>query len=168
MEKVLLLDAVAIRAFEPSDAEGLARILEMPGVFAGVLELPLRSLERRTVALQNFDPTLNIVAVLEDSVVGHASLDVDAALNFRHSGRLDIVVSDDYVCMGIGSRLLESIVHHAFHDLCLNRIELTVLSTNERAINLYTKFGFEREGVLRNYVYKAGSYVDVVAMSYIR
>lgn len=54
---------------------------------------------------------------------------------------------------------------HAFQDLNLNRIFLTVLKSNARAMALYTSLGFVVEGTLRQAVFKNGSYADVVQMS---
>jgi len=49
------------------------------------------------------------------------------------------------------------------------RIELSVAATNQRAIHLYESFGFQREGVLRNYTYlaKEAKYIDEVMMAKI-
>ncbi|CDG89869.1 putative acyltransferase (fragment) [Xenorhabdus bovienii str. feltiae Florida] len=43
-----------------------------------------------------------------------------------------------------------------------------VFTDNEKAIALYTKFGFEKEGVLRKASLKNGQYCDVMAMSIIK
>jgi diamine N-acetyltransferase len=42
----------------------------------------------------------------------------------------------------------------------LQRIELTVLSTNARAIRAYEKVGFRREGVLRRSGFRSGAHTD--------
>ncbi len=62
-------------------------------------------------------------------------------------------------------RLLERL---AFERLNLNRLWLTVLATNERAIRCYEKCGFKRDGVNPEASYVKGRYVDVVAMGILR
>jgi L-phenylalanine/L-methionine N-acetyltransferase len=49
------------------------------------------------------------------------------------------------------------------------RIELSVASHNEKAIHLYLKSGFEKEGVLRKYTHlkKENRFWDEVLMSYL-
>ena len=42
--------------------------------------------------------------------------------------------------------------------LMLVRIELTVLDDNERSINLYVKFGFEKEGIKRLSLIRNGKF----------
>ena len=52
--------------------------------------------------------------------------------------------------------------------LNLTRLELEVYSDNEPAIRLYERFGFEREGVLRQHAFRAGQYVDSIMMARLR
>lgn len=66
---------------------------------------------------------------------------------------------------GIGKLAMQTLLAHAFHDLNLHRIYLSVLSNNVRAFNLYKKIGFTEEGKLRDAVFKNGSYADVIHMS---
>lgn len=67
---------------------------------------------------------------------------------------------------GHGAKMLREIV-----DLCrtagYKRIELSVSVENEKAIALYEKVGFEKEGVLRNYTYLENEerYVSEVMMA---
>ena len=65
---------------------------------------------------------------------------------------------------GIGRVATAFALHHAFRRENLNRVSLTVLATNDRAIRLYLKMGFVEEGKLRQAQFKEGKYVDVVAM----
>lgn len=66
---------------------------------------------------------------------------------------------------GAGGFATANMLAHAFKDLNLHRIYLTVLASNGRAIGLYRKFGFIEEGRLRQAVYKNGEYVGLLQMS---
>lgn len=66
---------------------------------------------------------------------------------------------------GLGGFSLKAALKHAFEDLCLHRVHLTVLEKNEVAINLYAKHGFQREGLLRDAVFKGGKYHNMLQMS---
>jgi RimJ/RimL family protein N-acetyltransferase len=68
----------------------------------------------------------------------------------------------------IGEAATRLVLAHAFDDLNLERIHLTVLRHNERAIRLYRKLGFVDEGVLRRAAYKGGQYRDLLAMAILR
>ena len=47
----------------------------------------------------------------------------------------------------------------------LHRIELQVYSFNKRAIHVYEKIGFKREGILRDCLYFDNKYYDAIVMS---
>ncbi|MFL9889500.1 MULTISPECIES: GNAT family N-acetyltransferase [Paraburkholderia] len=66
---------------------------------------------------------------------------------------------------GIGEAATRQTLDHAFGDLNLNRISLTVLASNARAIALYEKVGFRAEGLLRQAAFKGGRYLDVIPMA---
>lgn len=66
---------------------------------------------------------------------------------------------------GAGKFATSALLAHAFFDLNLHRVHLTVLANNERAINLYKKMGFFEEGRLRDAVFKNGDYIDLIQMS---
>ena len=50
----------------------------------------------------------------------------------------------------------------------LNRLWLTVLVDNPRAVRCYEKCGFLREGLLRQESYVDGEYRDVLMMALLR
>jgi RimJ/RimL family protein N-acetyltransferase len=64
-----------------------------------------------------------------------------------------------WVGRGIGRSLLEAVEGWAQSN-GLHRLELMVNYNNERAIRLYEKFGFEREGVKRHALRVDGHYID--------
>lgn len=66
---------------------------------------------------------------------------------------------------GIGEAATQQTLEHAFDDLNLRRVSLTVLVSNARAIALYEKVGFRAEGLLRQAAFKGGRYLDIVPMA---
>lgn len=69
---------------------------------------------------------------------------------------------------GIGYFATTEILRHAFNDLNLKRIELSVFEDNERAVNLYKRVGFKCEGVKRQAVYKNGHFLDMLIMGILK
>ena len=65
---------------------------------------------------------------------------------------------------GIGTAATRQMLGHAFGDLNLHRVFLSVLAHNAAAIRVYEKSGFIREGVARESAYKRGKYEDMVQM----
>jgi putative acetyltransferase len=159
---------LSIRATRVDDFEAVTRLINLPGFRAGTLRVPYQKGEHTRKWLENQSAdALNIVAVLGGEIVGQAGLD-------RHSGRrshaaeVGMGVHDDHRSKGIGAALLRELVDAADNWLAIRRLELTVFTDNEPAIRLYEKFGFEREGIMRGYAFRAGGYADVIAMARLR
>lgn len=69
---------------------------------------------------------------------------------------------------GIGTFAVKSMLRHAFLNMNLQRVELSVLDTNERAKHVYEKCGFVYEGRKRKARYKDGKFVDLLLYSILR
>lgn len=61
---------------------------------------------------------------------------------------------------GVAEQATKLLLKKAFEDFGLNRVYLTVLSSNSRAIGFYEKCGFVREGDLRDHFCKGIELVD--------
>lgn len=81
------------------------------------------------------------------------------------SAEFHIMVGTKSQGQGLGPFALKEILRHAFLNLNLNRVSLTVLPDNARARAMYQKQGLREEGLLRQAVYKNGRYHDLVLMS---
>lgn len=66
-----------------------------------------------------------------------------------------------YRGQGYGGEALGLLLRFAFHELNLHRLQLNVFSYNTRAIRLYERLGFTREGVLREFLHRDGQRFDV-------
>ncbi|CAD5256229.1 GNAT family acetyltransferase [Bosea sp. 62] len=161
-------DGLLIRAARSDDLEALTTLVNLPGFRAGTLRLPYQRSEvtRRWLEDPNTDG-LNIVAFRDGELVGQAGFE-------RYRGRrahvayIGIGVHDEHHGTGIGTALLGELVDAADNWFGLKRLELTVYSDNAVAIALYRKFGFEPEGLLRAYAFRAGAYADALTMARLR
>jgi RimJ/RimL family protein N-acetyltransferase len=69
---------------------------------------------------------------------------------------------------GYGREAMELALKFAFDELNLHRVQLTVFSYNTRAIALYQKLGFTREGVFREHLRREGQYFDMILFGLLR
>ena len=159
-----------IRPTEPGDAAGTAALRRMPGVFETTLGLPSYRSADSVPFLSNLGPNdHHFVAVLEDgTVIGAASLQVYGNPRMRHVDEAALMVHTDYQNAGVGTTLLKTLLDLADNWLMLVRVELTVFADNERAIHLYEKLGFEKEGLKRMTTVRDGKYADEYMMARLR
>ncbi|OUQ61021.1 GNAT family N-acetyltransferase [Flavonifractor sp. An112] len=159
-----------IRPTEPRDAAGTAALRRMPGVFETTLGLPSCRTADSDAFVAGLGPNdHHFVAVLEDgTVIGAAGLHLERNPRMRHVGSVGLFVHADYQNMGVGSALLKTLLDLADNWLMLVRVELTVFADNERAIHLYEKLGFEKEGLKRMTTVRNGKYADEYMMARLR
>jgi RimJ/RimL family protein N-acetyltransferase len=60
---------------------------------------------------------------------------------------------------------MNTVLRYAFERLRLHKVNLDVIDYNERAIRVYERCGFVREGVRRDELWKRGRFVNLVRMS---
>lgn len=163
-------EGLRIRRAEPGDYSAAYEIFSGPRAYAGTLQMPYPSLDawRRRLAEPDED-THNLVAVDGERVVGMFGLHTfPRRVRRRHVGSIGMVVHDDWQGKGVGTALLRAGVDLADNWHNLLRLELEVYTDNEPAIRLYERFGFEREGTLRQHAFREGRYVDAYMMARLR
>jgi len=84
--------------------------------------------------------------------------------SFRHGWRLGMGVLPAVRGRGVGRRLAEAAIAAA-KEQGAERIELEVFASNTRAVALYERLGFVREGVKRRARKLDGAYDDIVQMA---
>jgi ribosomal protein S18 acetylase RimI-like enzyme len=114
--------------------------------------------------MERGDPVF--VALANGEVVGWCDIRRHLFPAHLHRGTLDMGVVPDYRGRGIGARLMDQALKQAFATGFV-RVELSVRADNTRAIRLYEKVGFVREGVLRDAVFVDGEFHDAIAMALI-
>jgi len=159
---------LVIRARRPSDAEGIVTLHNLPGYRYGTLRTPHHTPDeiRKGIESQPANVT-GLIALLDGRIVGDAGL--TRFSNRRvHVGSIGMGVHDAYIGKGIGRALIGEVVALADDWFNLRRVELTVYTDNEPAIRLYEKNGFVTEGLMKEFAFRDGSYVDAYCMARIR
>ncbi len=159
---------VTIRGITPQDAPALTDVLNMPGVRHGTLRQPFQSVTQTRNFIEALTPAdIVIVAEWRGQLLGNAGLHAQRGRR-RHAASLGLGIHDDFTGKGIGSLFLKTLLDAAdnWHDL--KRIELNVFTDNASAIHLYEKFGFEKEGTMRQYAFRDGVYADCFLMARLR
>lgn len=108
---------------------------------------------------------LALVAEADGDIVGNVLVSVDRGRATEHIGVLSICVALDWRDVGIGSELVAGAQDWA-RDRGLRKLALGVFPDNERAIAVYEKLGFVREGLRRMQYRSGGEFRDEVLMAW--
>ncbi len=160
---------IQVRRTEPSDARSVKEIYECPNAFRGTLQLPHPSLELWEKRLTHIpEHVYSYVALYQGEVIGNLGLEVCVNPRRRHVASLGMGVKDNFAGKGVGSALLKTAVDLCDNWINIKRLELTVYTDNEQAINLYKKFGFQIEGESAAFAFRNGEYVAAYHMARIQ
>ncbi|MDS1268908.1 GNAT family protein [Lipingzhangella sp. LS1_29] len=110
----------------------------------------------------NVDHMILSAVADHDTVVGHASVRVTPAHRSARIGR--VLVYPDHRGRGYGAALMTAVLDIIFGQRGLHRASLGVFQHNARALGLYERLGFTREGVLRDVALVDGEWWPLVEM----
>ncbi len=83
----------------------------------------------------------------------------------KHSATVvGVYIDEKYRGQGISSLLMDALIKKISEDTTVIRLELMVVTTQEAAIALYKKFGFEIVGTVHKEVFFDGTYYDEYIM----
>ena len=164
---------IAVRRAALGDAEQLVGVrralfaetsllLWEPAEFTSTAEDEGRLIER----LSERSNSLLLVSLSEGRVVGFLAAMGGERNRLRHSALVALGVLRTYWSQGAASSMLSEVIAWA-PGAAIKRLELTVHTSNERAVRLYRKHGFEVEGTRRCSLRVDGAYVDEYLMSRI-
>lgn len=85
-----------------------------------------------------------------------------------HRAEIGYDLSPQYWGRGYMFEALRSVIRYIFADTCIDRIEATIRPENIRSHNVVLRAGFQKEGVLRQYVLWEGQHLDFVLYSLLK
>jgi diamine N-acetyltransferase len=170
---MLIGKKVRLRALEREDIPNFVRwfndreVTEYLGVYPMLSKaMEEKWFENQLSIPQNKEQTLSIDALDGDQWIhiGDASLmNIESVSNHAEFG---IAIGEkSFWNKGYGREATFLMVKHGFEDLNLNRIYLRVFEEHVHAIATYQSAGFVQEGVMREVIYKDGSYHNMLLMS---
>lgn len=132
-------------------------------IYLGYLEAPSFSSVERHVMNVLESGWAYYIAVADGCVLGWCDIGKMNRPIFDHAGVLGMGVIAGYRGQGIGEALIRAALNEA-KQKGLVRVSLTVREPNKRAIALYEKVGFVREGLHKRAVCLDGVYEDEISM----
>lgn len=162
---------VVLRPIVASDVEAMWRSLDDPegARLTGTHQTFTRQAIAEWAATRESQPDRLDLAITDAATgewAGELALnDWDAD---NHSCNVRIAIDAPFRDRGFGTEAMRLIIDYAFETLPIHRLELSVFAFNDRAVAVYTKLGFVREGVERDVLFWDGEYHDSVIMSILR
>jgi RimJ/RimL family protein N-acetyltransferase len=114
---------------------------------------------RSRLAAQGAAGSFALVAEGKGRLLGWLSVEVAPFRRAARTGYLVMGVDAEAAGRGIGTALLRAAAEEA-HQRGLQRLELTVMTDNLRALSLYLRNGFQVEGLRRQALVRDGAEVD--------
>jgi RimJ/RimL family protein N-acetyltransferase len=111
------------------------------------------------------EESLVLVAEADGDVIGNVLVSVDRGRATEHIGVLSICITADWRDVGIGTELVAGAQAWA-RGRGLRKLSLGVFPDNERAIAVYERCGFVREGVRRQQYRSNDEYRDELLMAW--
>lgn len=93
---------------------------------------------------------------------------VDNIDTSNHNCCVGLDLLKEYRGRGLGFQTYKLMLDEFLLHRNMDNVWLEVLETNETGIALYRKLGFKQDGVLRNRVFRNGTYINCLVMSLLR
>lgn len=156
-----------LRSPEAEDAEQLVRYVK---AISGETDFTIRypeeadiPVEQEKFFLQHFTESardLMIIAEVEGKMAGNCQFSEigKSRIKVRHRCSIAIGLYKEYWGLGIAKAMIELLTEKAVEN-GYEQMELEVVSSNERAIRLYSRMGFVKTGEIPNAIkFKGGIY----------
>lgn len=158
------IKGLEIRYTEPSDGPFLKKWLMEAGIlrwFPMEDQLEIDDAVMRWIAFYRYKCSLT--AVKDGVPCGIATLYLQPYRKLAHQCEFGIIIGEGYRNQGIGSVLMNSIMHLAKEKFKIELLHLQVYAENP-AMNLYKRFGFKEFGRQNCWIKEKDRYVGRVFM----
>ncbi|WP_144555760.1 GNAT family N-acetyltransferase [Bacillus sp. X1(2014)] len=170
-EHVLNILRYIIRSAEETDAKNLSEVrLQIDGETENLDrekgEAFIDELGFKRIIKEDTESNSNLFLVVEvnDRIVGFSRCEGSKLKRFAHKVEFGVCILKEFWGYAIGRNLLQESIQWADSN-GIKKISLAVLETNDKAIMLYEKLGFEVEGILKkDKILSDGNYYNTILM----
>ncbi|HCA7079101.1 TPA: N-acetyltransferase [Citrobacter sedlakii] len=162
------MSEIVIRHAETRDYDAIRQIHAQSEVYRNTLQVPHPSMEMWQARLADQPGIKQLVACIDEQVVGHLYIEVTQRPRRSHVADFGICVDARWQNRGVASALIRTMIDMCDNWLRVDRIELTVFVDNAPAVAVYKKHGFDIEGTGKRYALRDGEYVDAYYMARIK
>lgn len=149
-------EKIIIRKVNKSDAKALIEYLNVIGGESDFLTFGIGqfgiSVEQEEDFIEGVLQKKNalfIIAEVKGKVVGNLNFSGGQRQRTAHVGEFGVSILKEYWGNGIGEELIKYLISWSKSSGIIRKINLRVRTDNIRGINLYKKFGFLEEGIVK-------------------
>ena len=163
-----------LRELKLDDAEDLFKVFSNPKVMKYYNLYPFDSLAQAKELIKNYLEAFEEKRVLrwglehkeKEQLIGSCGI-YDWREQFCRA-TIGYELGTQYWEQGFMSEALTEVIRFGFRRMRLNRIQALVEPPNAASQQLLTSIGFQKEGLLRDYMFYKGEYKDLVMYSLLR
>lgn len=170
---IITYEDVKLRAIEQEDMQLLKDLINSSEIEKMVVgwSFPVSTNQQMNWINNLSSDNRNIRYIIDIDGVGAVGLASLTNIDYKNgTATINIKVKKDEGIRrtGIGYKVITMLSNFAFNELNLNCLMANILDYNTASQRLFEKCGFLFEGVLRNRVFKNGSYQDLNSYSLLR
>ncbi|MBN3553162.1 GNAT family N-acetyltransferase [Fictibacillus nanhaiensis] len=162
---------VTIRKATEDDAQNIIDFYNVVGGESDFLSFGANEFKRDLEEYRNYitatseeSNSIILIAETDSTIIGIATINSPQKERTKHVGTLGIVVSETYTGLGLGKVLMNELLAWARLNNITKKISLVTNENNVKAIELYRKLGFEKEGLLKHDNFIRGTYHNTIVM----
>lgn len=158
------IPGLELRYTIPEDADSLKEWLSEPGILKGFPMADPPEVEdsvKHWIGFSKYKSSLT--AVMDGKACGIATLCLMPYRKLAHQCLLSIIVSNEQRNKGVGTILMNNLLHLAKNYFRIEVIYLEVYAGNP-AISLYKRFGFKEIGYQKHFMKENDEYIGKVIM----
>lgn len=126
---------------------------------------PVEAIQARIAQVAALENSVFLIAENNKKVIGALTCGGGSIKADFHRTELGVYVAKAWRDKGVGSALMARAVEWAQASTVVQRVELEVFAANDRAIHVYEKFGFAREGIKRGLYRRGDQLLDMLIMA---
>ncbi|ASI35888.1 MULTISPECIES: GNAT family protein [Exiguobacterium] len=163
----LTTERFVLRELENKDARDLFKILSDEDVMYYYGSDPLATVYEAKNVISYFKEQFTQGKAIRWAIADLQTNQLIGTIGFHnwlaqyHRAEIGFEVSQDYWKQGVASEAARAVLTHGFEDFALHRISALVAPENLASNALVQKLGFQSEGLLEDYAYSHGRFMDL-------
>lgn len=174
MFPILKTNRLLLRELTENDAQAILDCFSNPDVLRHYGQKPLTSLEQVKQIIQNFSHNFENKLGIKWGIAKQGQEGIIGTIGFQEwsiehkKAEISYALFPNSWGHGYAKEAVEKVISYGFQEMDLVRIGAIVFTENLSSNKLLEKLGFEKEGVLRNYMHQNNQAYDTNIYSVIK